>query len=216
VISRSEAEDLLRDLDAERPRLLAWLVGEVPLGGSTLETGCGASTIVLGALARRHVAVSPVAAEHDRVRKWCADRGLDLAVELVEARSDEFLPAAGLEAESLDVVLVDGDPSFPAPALDWHHTAPALKVGGLVVVAAAERRAGAVLAGVLAADGGWRRRHRVDGAAVFEKVAPSGDGAWDRDAPSLETRLRRRSRQVAALRRLRADPSRPCAGGEGR
>ncbi len=70
------------------PGLLGWLVGEVPLGGRTLETGCGYSPIVLGLVSDHHVAVSPVPAEHDRIRRWCATHDVALdAVELVEDRS---------------------------------------------------------------------------------------------------------------------------------
>lgn len=198
------------------PGLLRWIVGEVPLGGRTLETGCGYSTIVLGLVSDHHVAVSPVAAEHARLRRWCAAHGVPLdAVELVEAASEIYLPAetaAGrLAAETLDLVLVDGDHAFPVPALDWYHTAPLLKVGGLMVLDDTQIRAVAEVAAFLRRDRArWRLRHRVDDAAVFEKRASDvvahgrwRDQPWNREVPSFDRRARRFRSQVRLRSRWR-------------
>lgn len=194
------------------PGLLGWLVGEVPLGGRTLETGCGYSTIVLGLVSDHHVAVSPVPAEHDRIRRWCATHDVALdAVELVEAASEVHLPAATaagrLAPGSLDMVLVDGDHAFPVPALDWYHTAPLLKVGGLMVLDDTQIRAVAEVAAFLRQDPArWRLRHRVDDAAVFEKRVPdvAAHGRW-RDQPwnGEVWSFERQARQLRSQVRLR-------------
>lgn len=231
ALARDEARAVLDRLRADRPALhgagpaanwqigpslLAWLVGEVPLGGHTLETGCGWSTIVLAPLSRRHVAVSPVAAEHERIRRWCAEHDVPTgALELVEAPSEVHLPAAvaagDLAEESLDLVLVDGDHAFPVPALDWYHTAPLLKVGGLLVLDDTQIRAVAEVAAFLRADPTrWRLRHRAEEAVVFEKrradVLAHGrwrDQPWNRERPSPEARLRAVRAQLRLRSRLR-------------
>ncbi len=113
---------------------LAWLEGHVHEGMSTLETGCGGSSIVFAAAGARHTVVAPIAGEHDEVRDWCAARGISterltfLALPSHEAWAGAWTP------EPLDLVLIDGAHGFPYPALDWFHTAPHLRTGGHVVV----------------------------------------------------------------------------------
>ena len=47
--------------------------------------------------------------------------------ETVVSRSQDYLPTAELLA--LDLVLIDGDWSFPVPFIDWYYTPDKLKVG---------------------------------------------------------------------------------------
>src|SRR5215211_7168287 len=56
---------------------LEWLEANVREGWSTLETGSGASTIVLAAAGASHEAVTPDAAEEARIRSRCAALGID-------------------------------------------------------------------------------------------------------------------------------------------
>lgn len=199
-------------------RLLEWLAGEVRLGGRSLETGCGYSTIVLGQLSAQHTAVSPLAAEHARIDAWCRREDVSLErVRFVEAASERCLPALDLAEESLDLVLIDGDHAFPVPALDWYHTAPLLARGGLLVVDDVHIRACGDVAAFLRADrSNWRLRHREAEAVVFEKVGRrvhgSGDWRsqpWNRSRPSAETRVRQARAAVGARRRVRSVLRRP-------
>ena len=226
MTSRSEAQDVLRRLRSEAPRfgaadprhrppsrVLEWLVGEVPLGGASLETGCGWSTIVLGLVTGRHVAVAPDPAAHDGIRAWCDrhDVALD-GVELVAARSELHLPAATadgtLAPATFDLVLVDGDHAAPLPALDAFHATPLLRTGGLVVFERARIGAVAEVVGRLRADThGWTVRHEVDDTVVLQRRAagPATPTHWweqpgNDEAPSLEGRaraLRQRLRRSA-------------------
>lgn len=231
--SRSEAREALGRLLADSPDLhgagaaanwqldgplLEWLAGEVRLGGRSLETGCGYSTIVLGQLSAQHVAVSPVAVEHARIEAWCRHACVSLEhVRFVEAESERYLPALDAAEESLDLVLVDGDHAFPVPALDWYHSAPLLARGGLLVVDDVHIRACGDVAAFLRADpSNWRLRHRVAEAVVFEKVGHrvhgSGDWRsqpWNRSRPSAETRVRRARAALVARRRVRPALRRP-------
>lgn len=180
---------------------LAWLAGELPLGAQILETGCGWSTVVLSQLAERHITVSPVPIEHERIRRWCEDEGFALdVVEFVEQPSEQYLAMPGVqEPDSLDLVLIDGDHAFPVPAIDWYFSAPLLKVGGLMVLDDVSIRSCRIVADFLRTDtANWALRHRADEAAVFEKTgsAVHADGDWRRQpwndvCPSLDSRLRR-------------------------
>jgi predicted O-methyltransferase YrrM len=229
VTSRRDAQDVLAGLRSEMPsfripdlhdrppsRVLEWLVGEVPLGGSSLETGCGWSTIVLGLVTDRHVAVAPDAAEHDRIRAWCTEHGVALdGVELVAGRSEHHLPAAitdgTLAPATFDLVLVDGDHAAPLPALDAFHATPLVRTGGLVVFERARIGAVAEVVGRLRADAaGWTVRHAVDDAIVLQRRAagPATPARWweqpgNAEIPSLEGRARalRHRLQGAGVRR---------------
>ena len=112
---------------------LAWLERTVEPGWVTLETGSGASTIVLAAAGARHEAITPDPAEEQRTRAACTELGVDHStVTFRLGLSHEVLPA--WEPRGLDLVLVDGAHGFPYPILDWWYLAPHVKVGGRVLL----------------------------------------------------------------------------------
>jgi hypothetical protein len=112
---------------------LAWLEENVSAGMATLETGSGSSTIVFAAAGAQHEAVTPDAAEEERIRAECERRGIDSSsVRFRIGPSHEVLPA--LEPRPLDLVLLDGAHGFPYPVLDWWHVAPQLAVGGRILL----------------------------------------------------------------------------------
>jgi len=112
---------------------LAWLEQNVEQGMTTLETGAGASTIVFAARGATHAAITPSGEEADRIRRACAERGIDdTRVTFHIGPSQDVLPS--LELPPLDVVLVDGAHGFPYPILDWWHLAPRLRIGGRMLL----------------------------------------------------------------------------------
>jgi predicted O-methyltransferase YrrM len=112
---------------------LAWLEREVRPGMATLETGSGASTLVLAAAGAEHESVTPADDEEERFRAECARRGIDGSrVTFRIGLSHEVLPR--LEQRPLDLVLIDGAHGFPYPVLDWWLTAPRVKIGGRVLI----------------------------------------------------------------------------------
>src|ERR671930_1303482 len=56
---------------------LGWLEDNVSPGMATLETGSGSSTLVFAAARAAHEAVTPDAAEEQRIRAECERRGID-------------------------------------------------------------------------------------------------------------------------------------------
>ncbi|HEU5152454.1 MAG TPA: class I SAM-dependent methyltransferase [Iamia sp.] len=229
MTSRSGAQEVLGRLRAEGPRfapgpagphdrppspVLEWLVGEVPLGGTALEVGCGWSTIALGLVVDRLVTVSPDPDEHEAVRRWAKEHEIALdTVELVAAHSEHHLPAATADGTlapgTFDLVLVDGDHAAPIPALDVHHAGPLLRPGGLLVLERARIRAVADVAHRLRADtAGWSVRHAVGDAVVLQRRAgaPAGPARWweqpgNDEPPSLEDRARALLHRVREARR---------------
>jgi hypothetical protein len=112
---------------------LEWLERNVQAGMATLETGAGASTIVFAARGAEHEAVTPEPEEEERIRRACAERGIDDSqLTFHIGRSQDVLP--GLPRRDLDLVLVDGAHGFPYPVLDWWHLAPRLKEGGRMLL----------------------------------------------------------------------------------
>jgi Methyltransferase domain len=112
---------------------LGWLEENVSPGMATLETGSGSSTLVFAARGAEHEAVTPDAAEEERIRGECERRGISSErVRFLIGPSHEVLPR--LEPRPLDLVLLDGAHGFPYPVLDWWYVAPHVRVGGLVLL----------------------------------------------------------------------------------
>jgi Methyltransferase domain len=112
---------------------LEWLERNVEPGMATLETGAGASTIVFASRGSAHEAVTPVAAEEERIRRACGEHGIDdTGLTFHIGLSQDVLPT--LPERALDLVLVDGAHGFPYPVLDWWHLAPRLEVGGQMLL----------------------------------------------------------------------------------
>jgi hypothetical protein len=158
---------LTRDLRAAPPLLhgggqcwglawgaLEWLERHLAAEMSTLETGCGLSTIVFAAAGSEHEAIAVDPAEFERVRAECQARGIDHShVRFRLGASHEAL--AQSESRPLDLALIDGAHGFPYPILDWWYLAPRTKVGGIVLVDDAFLPPVAVLVDHLKASSAW-------------------------------------------------------------
>jgi hypothetical protein len=150
--------------------LAEYIVANAGPGMTTLETGCGLSTVAfLHAGVSRHYAIAPIPDEFERLRAFCLAEGIPVdALVAVDAPSQRYLPGADLP--ELDIVLIDGDHSFPAPFIDWYYTAEKLKVGGLLIVDDLEIVTGRILADFLKADRKWRGELRLRDLRWKEKV----------------------------------------------
>jgi hypothetical protein len=184
---------------------------------ATLETGTGASTIVFAASGARHVAISPAPTEHQGIKAYCEEQGIDLSrVRFVEQPSHVAL-LHSWQPEPLAVVLIDGAHRFPFPILDWFYTAPHLRKGGWMLVDDAFLGSVNVLVSFLRSEPSWSLE-RVFGerTACFRKVGDAGetfdwldspfDKRWNFDYLPPMTRLmasaRHRLFQVALLQKL--------------
>jgi Methyltransferase domain len=148
---------------------------------TTLETGSGASTLVFAARGAAHTAISPVADEHDRLRRYGASHGIAMDRVRFIAESSHTALLDTWTPEPLDMVLIDGAHSFPFPTLDWMYTAPHLKVGGRVLVDDAYQPAVNTLARYMRANSAWELEtvpgHRTPVFRKLEEVPLSFD--WD-------------------------------------
>lgn len=138
---------------------------------STLETGCGLSTVMFALSGARHICITPATHEIDRINEYCGQNGiaLDNVVFYADA-SERVLPA--IEFGPLDLVLIDGRHGFPAPFIDFYYTAARLKIDGLLVIDDTWLWTGEMLKQILSSEPEWK--HEVDfgtRASVFRKLA---------------------------------------------
>jgi hypothetical protein len=144
---------------------LEWLEREVKPGMRTIETGSGASTIVLAARGALHEAVTPDPAEESRIRATCASLGIDSSgAHFRIGPSHEVLP--GLEQHPLDLALIDGAHGFPYPVIDWWAIAPRIRVGGRVLLDDAYMPPVTMILDGLRGDPSWE----VEGAVGYRTV----------------------------------------------
>lgn len=134
---------------------LAFIEENVAPGMSTLETGSGSSTVVFAAKGAAHTAISPVADEHERIKRYCEEHGIAHDRVRFIAESSHTALLRTWQPEPLDLVLIDGAHSFPFPILDWMYTAEHLRVGGRMLVDDAYQPAVNVLVRYLRASDAW-------------------------------------------------------------
>lgn len=112
------------------------LIGE-RTGLSFLETGAGNSTIFfLMHAPSRVVSVAPDAALFDRVKAYCADKGIsDAPLERHVEGSQWALPRLAENAPpSFDVALIDGDHNWPMVFVDFYYVNYLMRPGGYILI----------------------------------------------------------------------------------
>ncbi len=209
------------------PRTLELLATHVADDDSSVETGAGASTVVLAAAGARHTAISPFGDEHQRIRAYLESEGIqDDKITFIEGSSDTVLPSLPGDA-TFDFAFIDGKHSFPYPVVDFHLIDRRLKVGGKLLIDDIPIPAVNVVFRFLDESSDWRLLDIADNrAALFLKLAdaedednwhlqPANAGYPDYSFAPLEKRLRlqaahsaqvfkrRLGDRVPVLRRLR-------------
>jgi hypothetical protein len=174
----------------------------------TLETGCGASTVLFAALGCNHVCITPSRDEADRVAEYARKIGFSTdKVKFLIGSSDYILPGLSKD-EALDLVLIDGAHRFPYPAVDFHYVEHRMKIGSVVVVDDVQIRAVAMLAEFLNAEEEWKQICLVQNTAFYRKLAePQRERDWcgqrlndantSVEATSLWRRALTKSRRIA-------------------
>ena len=99
-----------------------------------METGSGLSTIVL-LLGAHHTSISPDGGEAERIREYCEGTGsrIDGFTHVVAEVRGRAARCCSPDAE-LDLIIVDGNHTFPAPMIDWFYMTRHLRTGGVLVV----------------------------------------------------------------------------------
>jgi hypothetical protein len=187
------------------PRLVAYLRQFVQPGSRTLETGSGISTIVFLLLGAYHRSISPDGGEAERIRAYCAQKGISTDnYTATVAYSERGLPDLP-EEPVLDLALVDGNHAFPLPCIDWYFATRILKKGGIVVIDDIQLWSGKILADFLDAEEVWEKVTRNDRFAVYRMLADSKEvlGRWWGQQPFVvhNSNMRSSNKLAAGLRR---------------
>lgn len=115
------------------PQTLEWMLEYLPSARTTLETGCGFSTVLFAAAGTGHTVVTPARKEVERMRGFCAKHGISTHG-IHDVIGDSATALATLDLPELDLILIDGAHAFPVPCIDWYFTQSALRVGGHLVI----------------------------------------------------------------------------------
>jgi hypothetical protein len=150
--------------------VLRYLADLSPSNGTSIESGCGYSTVVLAAVFATHICVNPDLASNGLVREF-VDRHLGTTgLRHVEASSDRGLPTLVAEGCRAELALIDGNHSHPFPLLDFHYMDQMLAPGGLLLVDNTEIPAVQELTDYLDADGAYQVDRQIGNCAVYRKV----------------------------------------------
>lgn len=157
------------------PAALRFIQEHVDASCVTLETGCGLSTVVFAVKGSQHTVIAPSAEEFEIIKAYCRDRGIPTdQVDFIAKPSQQVLP--GYASPPLDMVLIDGGHGFPAPYLDWFHTAGKLKTGGFLIVDDVWLWSCEVLRDFLVEQPQWEVVAEYEGrTSVFRKLADGSE-----------------------------------------
>ncbi len=160
---------------AIHPDTLRFLYSMLTPGMSTLETGCGQTTVVFSIAGTKHICIMPDQEEAERVQKYCAELSLPKNITFIIKSSDIVLPQGEQIPSELDHVFIDGAHGFPAPIIDWHYTARRLKLGGIVSVDDFKMPSVKVLYDFLCVEEEWELITVMHNTAFFRKLGEPKD-----------------------------------------
>lgn len=108
----------------------------LPKNGTSIETGCGKSTILFSNISESHLVFSyddRNLGERSSVNYFfkCPYTRLD-SVRVIYGPTQKTLP--GYEIPPLDAALIDGPHGFPFPELEYYFIYPHLKEGGILII----------------------------------------------------------------------------------
>ncbi|MEM1083907.1 MAG: class I SAM-dependent methyltransferase [Verrucomicrobiota bacterium] len=159
-----------KNYSIQRP-VLDWIAEHTEPDHLTIETGCGYTTVLLGAIGCEHHAVAPVPQEFENIKRWSGEKGIDISkTNFHVTGSQDYLPKCGLSG--IDLALIDGAHAFPFPFIDWHYIAEAMKVGGVMLVDDTQLRTVEILREfMLTEPERWELVTELGKTAVFRKIS---------------------------------------------
>jgi len=166
---------------ASLPDTLHAIRAAVKPGDVTLETGAGASTIVFAAAGASHTVISPDPQEHELIREYCRQIGIDDSqLTFIAEFSEDVLPSLLSRERTLDVAFIDGAHSFPFPAVDWCYISRSLKPGAKLILDDINIPTVEPVFRHMSLESNWRFDGVLDnrGAAFTFLNAPRADDFW--------------------------------------
>lgn len=156
------------------PDVLRFLAGLLRSGMTTLETGCGHTTVAFGLAGTRHIAVTPDEDQAERIIRYLEGVGVTGNLTFIHESSDAALGSGYGIPDQLDLVFIDGAHRFPFPIIDWHYTQARIPVGGHVVVDDFRMPSVKVLYDFLIGEDEWSLVQEVHSTAFFRRDRLTG------------------------------------------
>lgn len=158
--------------------VLNYISSVVKSDSITLETGCGYSTVIFAANAKKHICVNPDITSNQLVKEWLQNKNYSCdGLHFVEDSSDMGLAKLTL-SEPIDVALIDGNHCFPFPIIDWHFIDLFLKVGSKVLVDDTQINAVKILSDFLSTETSYKKIEEIGRCDVFEKISDTRVMGW--------------------------------------
>ena len=158
--------------------VLHYIFHNIDQNSTTLETGAGVSTILFALKSSHHTCINPSQKQVDRIREYCYRNNISLErVNFQVDVSEKVLPS--LNANPLDLILIDGSHAFPIPFIDWYYTYRQLRLGGKMIVDDTQLWTGLVLKQFLKLESEWEfKKNSPPRSAIFTKVKKYADAKW--------------------------------------
>jgi predicted O-methyltransferase YrrM len=137
---------------------------------TSIETGCGYTTVVLANVFGTHICVNPDLASNRLVREFVERHGGATGLRHVEKSSDQGLPELAATGTRVQLALIDGNHSHPFPLLDFHFLDQMLEPGGRLLVDNTEIDAVQELTDYLDLEAAYDLERLIGNCAVYRKV----------------------------------------------
>lgn len=176
--------------DAMSPAALAGILKRGPYR-STVETGCGGSTIVLSHVSERHTAFALEGKDQTitALRNQPSLRGA--SVTFVEGETKDTLPGYPFAGE-VDLALLDGPHAYPLPQIEFVYLFPWIKLGGWLVLDDIQIPSVYELVRFLRKETSVALEEIVARTAFFRRIAAAdrGPDGWELQGMNRRTLLR--------------------------
>jgi hypothetical protein len=137
----------------------------------SLETGGGNSTLIFGHHSKKHYSINPDKTACKLIKQFLDDHSIENNITFIEQASEHALPKINsvIQEESVDICLIDGNHSFPAPIIDWFYINPLLKKGAILIIDDYKIKAVDMLVKFLQEDDAYNYIKHLGDAAIFKK-----------------------------------------------
>ncbi len=176
-------------------------IAELPASDWTsIETGCGYSTVILASVFGTHISVNPDLSSNRLVREFIARHIGPTNLRHVEQSSDQGLPGLVAEGVKVELGLIDGNHSHPFPLLDFHFMDQMLSQGGRLLIDNLEIEAVKELTDFLDVEPAYKLERVIANCGVFRKVQARSFGWKSQTLRRASPELDLARRELAQLR----------------
>ena len=137
----------------------------------SLETGGGNSTLIFGQQSKKHYSINPDKIACKLIKEFLLNHNIESNINFIEQASEVALPNIGdiIENQSIDICLIDGNHSFPAPIIDWFYIDPLLKQNAILIIDDFKIKAVGMLIKFLIEDTSYSYVRHLGDAVIFKK-----------------------------------------------